>query len=480
MSGDATDLLTGAVASGESDEAAKKYLNKVTGAYDGIQTPVIDPLNFHEEKWLGDVSPATVNQGEDVQFSPVAAAQSQAALAGPSAMAGITDNPAMLSQEQASLGALQDLADKGGLNTTDAANLNRIQGAAAQQSRGQQDAIMQSMASRGAGGSGNELLARLSASQNATNQASQQGLDVAGQAQSRALQAMMQGGSLASQLQGQQFGEAAQKASAQDAIAKFNAAQSQQNNQYNTAASNSMGQYNATQGLNTALNNRTTNLGVQQANAGATNNANYYNNQGRQGVANTNTGINNQQDYYNSNTAKQQNFNNQTTLAGAKSSAAKTGLDYEAGQSNQERAAFGNAVGGAAAIAAAAHGGFVPGHASRSGDSFANDKIPTMLSPGEVVLPRSVTMAAHPTQAAKSFLQHPHSIQMPGKTHTPTIKPENLAEFLRKINPARVTNNNLTRAERGPAGLPAGEDSGDPGTEDALTAKLAALGLLSK
>lgn len=47
-------------------------------------------------------------------------------------------------------------------------------------------------------------------------------------------------------------------------------------------------------------------------------------------------------------------------------------------------------------------GGVIPGKALVPGDSLKNDTVPTMLSPGEIVLPRSVTQGKDaPTNAAK-------------------------------------------------------------------------------
>jgi hypothetical protein len=50
-------------------------------------------------------------------------------------------------------------------------------------------------------------------------------------------------------------------------------------------------------------------------------------------------------------------------------------------------------------------GGHVPGQASVSGDSAKNDTVPAMLSPGEVVIPRSVMSAKDPSVAAAKFVQ---------------------------------------------------------------------------
>ena len=50
-------------------------------------------------------------------------------------------------------------------------------------------------------------------------------------------------------------------------------------------------------------------------------------------------------------------------------------------------------------------GGHVPGHANVPGDSLKNDTVHAMLSPGEIVLPRSVTQNANPSEAAARFVQ---------------------------------------------------------------------------
>ncbi len=54
-------------------------------------------------------------------------------------------------------------------------------------------------------------------------------------------------------------------------------------------------------------------------------------------------------------------------------------------------------------VAQAAHGAVVPGQAEVDGDSPKNDKVPAMLSPGEVVLPRSIS---HDPEKARRFVAH--------------------------------------------------------------------------
>jgi len=50
------------------------------------------------------------------------------------------------------------------------------------------------------------------------------------------------------------------------------------------------------------------------------------------------------------------------------------------------------------------HGGPVPGYA-HGGDSYRNDTVPAMLSPGEIVLPRSVTQDEDAPELAKEFVE---------------------------------------------------------------------------
>lgn len=49
-------------------------------------------------------------------------------------------------------------------------------------------------------------------------------------------------------------------------------------------------------------------------------------------------------------------------------------------------------------------GGYVPGKAAVAGDSKQNDTVPAMLSPGEVVIPRSVMQSQDPAKGAAAFV----------------------------------------------------------------------------
>lgn len=49
-------------------------------------------------------------------------------------------------------------------------------------------------------------------------------------------------------------------------------------------------------------------------------------------------------------------------------------------------------------------GGHVPGKATHTGDNLKNDTVPAMLSPGEVVVPRTVTQSQNAPEKAKAFV----------------------------------------------------------------------------
>lgn len=52
-----------------------------------------------------------------------------------------------------------------------------------------------------------------------------------------------------------------------------------------------------------------------------------------------------------------------------------------------------------------AHGAEVPGRAKFKGDTRANDTVPAMLSPGEIVLPRTVAQSEDAPEKAKKFVE---------------------------------------------------------------------------
>lgn len=207
---------------------------------------------------------------------------------------------------QAQQVALQSMIQRGqgGLTPSDMAAYNQLLGQNQQAVEGQRKALLQNFASRGQGGSGAELAAALSGQQQADQGLYNQGLQIAGQANQNALQAMSQAGQLGGQLQSQDWQMEQQKAAAQDAINRFNA-------------------QNA--------------LGVQNYNVQSKNAAQQANLQNAQRIADYNTLMGNQEQQRQAN-AKQQYWNNLAGLAGMKANSllgqANVGMNnaYQTGQ----------------------------------------------------------------------------------------------------------------------------------------------------
>jgi hypothetical protein len=308
------------------------------------------------------------------------------------AMNGIQVDPRIA---QAQMGALTQLQQMGqqGLTATDLASLNAAQRNSAGQNTAQQNSIIQNMQQRGMGGSGVELATRLAASQGTADQAGQNTNAIMAQAQQGRANAIAQTAQLGGQMQQQQFGEQAQKAQAQNAIAQFNAQQ---------AAS--------AQGANV--------LAQNQAQAANLSNA--------QNIANMGTATQNAQQQYNSGLL-QTNFGNQMSLAGAKSGALlgqAQNYNNQANITGQMYSGIGAGVGqaamGGAKLASTyqpststqydengdltlSRGGQVPGLATKPGDSEENDTVHARLSPGELVIPRSHAISS---DLAKAYIDH--------------------------------------------------------------------------
>ena len=126
--------------------------------------------------------------------------------------------------QQAQMDALAKMGElsEGGMLEADKVALQQIQGQQARDNNAQQQAILQNMAERGVGGSGQEMAAKLQAQQSGADRSAMQGAQINADAQQRALQAMMQGGQMAGNMRGQSFSEQSDIAKSKDSINKFN------------------------------------------------------------------------------------------------------------------------------------------------------------------------------------------------------------------------------------------------------------------
>jgi len=188
-----------------------------------ISTPEMEQLKLALEKYssVGQLNP---------EMQAVIDAEA-------SRMEGIATDPRLKLAQMQSLEQLQKIGVEG-LRPEDKAALSRIQGDVAGSEQARQESILQNMQQRGVAGSGAELASRLSSSQDAANREMQGGMDIGAMASQRALQAIMNAGTLGGQIQSQDFNQQAQTASAQDVINRYNSMNRQQVLGQNVASKN--------------------------------------------------------------------------------------------------------------------------------------------------------------------------------------------------------------------------------------------------
>lgn len=356
------DVLTG----GAGDKA-QRALDRARGEFERIPSPTLQDLTLPElQKYVqaGILTPAEAkvilqqgNAYNDINLSPEAAMAQQDALA---KLKSVSDAKGMTPQMQAQL--------------TEA--LDRV----ATETRGTNASILDQMAQRGIPTS---LMAQAAMQEEAGTGARNANLaatNAAGQAEQNAINAMMNEGNLATTMRGQEYSQAADKAAAENAM-----------RQWNAGASNVASENNA---------NR-----IQAANA--------YNTGMGQDISNQNVGLANQRTAYNAQ-LPQQIFNNAITKAGGTSSADKASANLAQDIGKQTAGLYSGIIGGATdlygqthmAPVKAAEGAIVPGEARVDGDSRENDFVPAKLSPGEIVLPRSITTNPNAPDRAKNFVTH--------------------------------------------------------------------------
>ena len=353
----------------------------------------------------------------DVSYGNVNAQQM-----GQNAYNNVNVNPEYQQAQMAQLGALQQLQQQGGMNAQDKANLAGIQQQENQNEAGNRAAILQNAQMRGTGNSGNSLLAQLVSQQGSVNRQNANDLNVAGMAQNRALQAGGQAATLGGNMQQQSFNQQAQQAAAQNAI-----------NQFNAQSGNQVNMFNAQQGLGAQEFNTNKNQGVNNLASAAQNQNQLYNNYaipqaqfGQQaqiagGMTNSGNNVGNYYSGVNAAHTKAQAgiMSGVGQLVGAAGGmmggGSSAGGGGKTGSGNAENSAGSNDFGGATSYTTAgesgestethaAFGGKMPGMAHFKGDSLGNDTMQVNLSPGEVVVPRSLTKA--PASKIGSFVQH--------------------------------------------------------------------------
>lgn len=177
-------------------------------------------------------------------------------------LSNVHTDPGLQGAQMNALNQLQQEGLQGGLTLQDQATLQQQENNSATQARGQIGAIQDRMQQQGMGGSGLGLQAQLAAAQGQNQTNSQNSLQAASDARSRAMQAIGQSGQLAGQMAGTQYQQQANVANAQDAINRFNTTNQQNVGNSNVATQNQAQQYNLN--LGQQISNANTNIANQQ------------------------------------------------------------------------------------------------------------------------------------------------------------------------------------------------------------------------
>lgn len=203
-------VVGGYMANKEAKKGAKAQedaANAALKAFKGVPIPSIEDQKI-------------ILQTPDLmgQYTPE---QQEAMMLSVSAMDNVQADQQTIDAQNDALKGISEVAD-GGFTEGDKAAAREAQRGISNDAQMRQKAILNQMASRGVLGSGMELAAQLQSAQQANNQMASSSDKLIQEGQARALQALGQQGSLASQMRSQQFGEGSAKAQAADAINRFN------------------------------------------------------------------------------------------------------------------------------------------------------------------------------------------------------------------------------------------------------------------
>lgn len=347
--------LIGSIFGGGDDNGAANSQGAAIAAIQGLQIPEIDKaLLIHAYNQAGTLTPEMIqklNLNADTKTL-------------------LLENPENRSNQQASLNALKQLSQTG-MSAEDFAQMQQMRSQAAQDTSAKQAQILQQAQMRGQLGGGDSLAAQLMANQ-ASGQATSKGaINQAAQAAAARREALNNYASLAGQVRGQDFN-------------------TQQFNTQNDILRKNFLDQNA--------------LARQTANVNAQNDANAYNLQRQQGVADANVKAQNDE-LKRQAEAKARMFDMQMAKAAGLAGQFKNQSDLASRQNAADAESATRIATGAGNVLGSIgkifrfEGGRIEGDAPMPGNDIQNDKIPAILSPDEIVIPR--TEAKNPKKAKK-------------------------------------------------------------------------------
>lgn len=138
-----------------------------------------------------------------------------------SKLESIQTDPRLKEYVAAGMAELQQKIEGGGFTPEELAQINDLKRGVAQQANARDASLQMQMQQRGLGGSGQELMSRMLASQSAAQQQSVDSDNLARQAYTQKLAAIQQLADTAGQAQSREFGQQAQVASAGDEATKY-------------------------------------------------------------------------------------------------------------------------------------------------------------------------------------------------------------------------------------------------------------------
>lgn len=386
------DSITGG---GDSD--AQNYLRKALEQYQSVQVPTSESMRVNglpEETIQGTVTPEQISAVDQ----------------DPSAYNNISLDPEGKQAQRNALAAYQNIIDNGGSDAEAKLAMQNVVDDAQRQSQGAQGAIQQQAQATGNGGGDFALTQKAIAAQGASNNAATQGMQAAAIAQANRQKALESMATLGGNMDAADFSQKARAADAQDSINAVNQGYRNNANVGNVANNMESQKFNVTNAQDVNRNNTTAKQGNVYYNANLPQ-VQFNNELAKAGGM---AGVNAQQASA-ANNAANNNAAFTGKLLGTAGTVGGAMLGGPAG------AAVGGAVGSAAAPkykqasdgVNAAHGGtipqcyaaggtphdhglcmtiggMVPGQAQVPGDSEQNDTVDAKLSPGELVIPRSV------------------------------------------------------------------------------------------
>ena len=421
--------------SGGSDSAATDTLKAQLAQLNTLPTPSAASLTLPQLQ-------------QYVQAGILTPEEAKAYTEGPSAFSTTTADNTGLDTELSTIGSLQDQINSGGLDAEEAANLQAIINTMNTTESGNNAAVDRSLAAQGIDNSGFQLAEKLAGNQNQATNANTEALGVGANAEAAKLAELSAMGTLGGNVQGQEYTQTANAANAADAIAKFNAQQNQEVENLNTTEANAAKAANLAAAQDVSNKNTSSAQtqeesipaaqqqafedALQKATAGTT---------AAENVANQETQTGQQNAGILGGLIGTAGTVTAAELAGNPYAALATALASNTGTPNTNvntstnsgtpAAATGGRImpGGVERPMNMKSGGPVPGMPEVPGDSPANDTVDAKLSPGEIVLPRSVTTPRPDPARVMQFLR-----SLPKPQARPSIHPKAVLDTLRGLS----------------------------------------------